>query len=145
MRRSRTMRRRSLTSPRSVGLPQVVGPPELGAPVADHGTTLATGALVHAEILARVLGLRLLRLHADVVLSPTAPGPTWTVAAARPAPVPERRAVPTDGARPVTGTHLGDARRILADAEELLDANRRTGGGVAGGPASSSPGRADCL
>jgi len=125
MRRSRTTRRRSLTRPRSVRLPQVVGHPGPAAPVDDHETTLATGAVVHAEILARILGLRLLRLDADVVLSPTAPAPTWTVAAARPVSAPERRAVPTDGARPVTGTHLGDARRILADAEDLLDGSRR--------------------
>lgn len=107
---------------------QVVGPPEPDAPVADHRTTLATGALVHAEVLARVLGLRLLRLQADIVLRPAAPAPGWTVAAARPVPVPGPPALRTDSGGPATGAHLGDARRFLADAEELLDGSRRNRG-----------------
>lgn len=124
MRRSRASRRGSLTTSHGVSPRHVVGRPDLDAPVVDAGVTLATGALVHAEILARVLGMRLLRLQADIVLRPAAPTPTWTLATVRPASVPERRAGQADSGRPATGSHLDDARRFLADAEEILDGSR---------------------
>lgn len=51
------------------------------------------GAVVHADVRARLLGIRLLRIEADIVLAP-APG--------------------------LTAVRLGDARVLLERAERLL-------------------------
>jgi len=94
--------------------------------VPDDDARLADGVLVEADVHARVLGLRLLRLDATVVLLP---------AGTRPAAVPS--AVPSVAAQPVTASvgpvpqaprpalHDGSApllraRKLLAEAEELL-------------------------
>lgn len=76
----------------------------------DGGATLASGAVVHAHVLARLLGVRLLRLEADVVLAP----------ALTARPVPTRAVATVVAERPGTG-QLSDARRLLAAAEDLLD------------------------
>ncbi|WP_243057520.1 hypothetical protein [Nocardioides sp. SR21] len=65
-----------------------------GADGAGESESLGTGAIVHANVRARLLGVRLLRIEADIVLAPATP----SVAAAR----------------------LGDARVLLARAERLL-------------------------
>lgn len=83
----------------------------------DGDATLGTGALVHANVLARLLGVRLLRVEADIILTPAAPAIRTTpgqggLRALAPAPS-ERHRLPAGG-------QLGDARRLLADAEVLL-------------------------
>ena len=92
----------------------------------DDDARLADGVLVEADVHARVLGLRLLRLDATVVLLP---------AGTRPVAVPS--AVPSVVAQPVTASGgpvpqaprpalvdgtapLLRARKLLAEADELL-------------------------
>ena len=87
--------------PRAARAPDVVLVPDLSSSLND-------GVAVRAHVRARLLGLRLLRLEADVVL------------------VPARTFVREAGdAR--DGTCLLDARRLLAESEELLDRVRGTG------------------
>ena len=90
----------------------------------DDDARLADGVLVEADVHARVLGLRLLRLDATVVLLPAgtrpAAAPSVPSVAARPAAasVAPAQAPPralTDGAAP-----LLRARRLIAEADELL-------------------------
>ena len=97
----------------------------------DDDARLADGVLVEADVHARVLGLRLLRLDATVVLLPAG-----TRQAAVPSAVPSVAAQPV-AAQPVAASvgpvpqaprpalHDGSApllraRKLLAEADELL-------------------------
>jgi hypothetical protein len=94
--------------------------------VPDRRRHLADGILVEASILARLLGLRLLTIHATVVLAPadvTAP----SASAARGSPV--RRSMRSSGRPPgslVAGRRgLAEAVRTINEAAELLAEARR--------------------
>ena len=78
----------------------------------DGGASLSTGAVVHANVLARLLGVRILRLEADVVLAPAL--------TARPIETRALASVPVEGSAHRSGGQLSDARRLLAAAEDLL-------------------------
>jgi hypothetical protein len=86
----------------------------------DRRRRLADGVLVEASIRARLLGLRLLKIDATVVLVPadiTAP----TRAAQAP---PERRRPQRSGA---AGHGLAEAVRSINEGAELLAEARRNG------------------
>lgn len=103
----------------------------------DGDASLGTGAVVRADVLARLLGLRLLRLEADIVLVPAgpparaAPGREAATDVPVEAPAPPGRRTrssarwaldvgpPRDDEAAGAG-HLGDARRLLAEADALL-------------------------
>jgi hypothetical protein len=97
----------------------------------DRAQRLSEGALVEASVVARVLGVRLLRLEATVVLAPAdvtatrSPAPPartlGRVVAARPAP-----------SRP-TGHRLDDAVRSLEEGAKLLAQARRGARGTSRG------------
>lgn len=87
----------------------------------DDDARLADGVLVEADVHARVLGLRLLRLDATVVLLPAgtrpAPEPTMAVRPVAASVGPAQAPPPalTDGVAP-----LLRARKLIAEADELL-------------------------
>jgi hypothetical protein len=89
--------------------------------VPDHRRSLADGVLVEASVLARVLGMRLLTLHATVVLAPA------QVTAPPAGPV--RTSAPTLGRLPpgAAGRDLAEAVRTLNEGAEILARARRTG------------------
>jgi len=106
-----------------------VPPPEVVL-VPDLSSSLNGGVAVRANVRARLFGLKLLRLEADVVLVPA------TTFVREPIP----GAPPTgDGLRPAVGHSeagcLLDARRLLEESEEMLD---RITGTAAATPATSS-------
>src|SRR4026208_2140959 len=77
-----------------------------------HGVS---AVIIRASVLGRLLGIRLLRLEADISLVPAGPAP-----APPPGPFPSPRVVTssatTDGSRDLT-----DARDLLAHASRTLD------------------------
>ena len=91
----------------------------------DGRRRLSEGALVEASVVARLLGVRLLRLHATVALAP---------AEVRPATAPVRvaasrgltRAAPP-GRRVAPGRRLPDAVRTIDEAADILAGTRRDG------------------
>jgi hypothetical protein len=82
----------------------------------DRRRRLSQGVLVEGSILARVLGLRLLRLEATVVLTPadvkTSTGPRRAARRPSSASPPRRSAVPRRG--------LADAARDIDEGARLL-------------------------
>lgn len=90
----------------------------------EPGGRLAEGVGVQANVLARLLGMPLLRLRADVVLLPVrltdeSPAVVASPAVARaPEPRPARAAP-----RPASGrTSLDEARRLVSQSERELKA-----------------------
>ena len=91
----------------------------------DGRRRLSEGALVEASVVARLLGVRLLRVHATVALAP---------AEVRPATTPVRvagsrgltRAAPR-GRSSAPGHRLPDAVRSIDEAAEILAGTRRDG------------------
>jgi hypothetical protein len=98
--------------------------PILLTAVPDRKRRLSEGVLVEASILARLLGLRLLKLDATVVLMPA------DVAAQSAAP---RDAPALEGFPPTrlypAGRGLAEAIRHLNEGEELLAEARQNGAG----------------
>jgi hypothetical protein len=86
----------------------------------DGRRRLSEGALVEASVVARLLGVRLLRLHATVALAP---------AEVRPAPGPVRDVTLTAPRRRpgAPGRRLPDAVRSIDEAAEILARTRRNG------------------
>lgn len=79
------------------------------------GERLAAGSVVRASILARLLGIRLLRLEAEILLVPT----RVEGSGAADAPVLTPRAPALVSDVPVRPVHMDDTRG-LRDAELLL-------------------------
>lgn len=78
----------------------------------DDGATLATGAVVRAHVVARLLGVRLLRVDATLVITPPAlPG---TTLAPPVMPSVQTRALP--GAAVSLDGGLPEAERLLREA-----------------------------
>jgi hypothetical protein len=130
MSRSSTSRRRRRGDSRSTAL---IAQPAVGAttPVAlralpDRRRRPSDGILVEASILGRVLGLRLLKLDAVVMLVPADVAPPSSAARAeRPSPgSPAGRPQPpstSSPARPVTGrSRLAEAVRNIDEGAEIL-------------------------
>ena len=69
--------------------------------------------IIRASVLGRLLGIRLLRLEADISLVPADLGPSSTVG---PFPPVVTSSATTDGSRDLT-----DARDLLAHASRTLD------------------------
>jgi hypothetical protein len=80
--------------------------------ISQRGTHRVTPVVIRASVLGRVLGIRLLRLEADISLVPADLGASSTVG---PSSVVARSAT-TDGSRDLT-----DARALLAHASRTLD------------------------
>ena len=76
----------------------------------DHGVT---PVVIRASVLGRLLGIRLLRLDADITLVPADLAPSSTVG---PFPRVVTGSAATDGSRDLT-----DARELLAHASRTLD------------------------
>lgn len=87
----------------------------------DRRRRLSQGVLVEGSILARLLGMRLLRLEATVVLTPadvkTSTGPRRAARLPSSASPPPRSAVPRRG--------LADAARDIDEGARLLAQARR--------------------
>lgn len=86
------------------------------------GSSTSDGVIIEASIVARLLGLKLLRLHADVTLIPARLEPTATV---------EQRGLPhaTSMARPLAQPTVREVRPeagTLSDAVMLLQRASRT-------------------
>lgn len=94
--------------------------------VPDGTKRLSDGVIVEASVLARVFGIRLLTLHADVVIAPAE-----TVAAPHrqyghdgsTAPPLEARSLPSAPSRAVGGG-LADAVRLIDEGAASLAATR---------------------
>jgi hypothetical protein len=80
--------------------------------VGQRGRHGVTPVVIRASVLGRVLGIRLLRLEADISLVPADLGSSSTVG---PSSVVARSAT-SDGSRDLT-----DARALLAHASQTLD------------------------
>jgi hypothetical protein len=91
----------------------------------DGRRRLSEGALVEASVVARLLGVRLLRLEASVALAPAEVRP----AAARLQPPSSRSLVPSTPprVRVAPGRRLPEAVRTIGEAAELLAATQRDG------------------
>jgi hypothetical protein len=74
---------------------------------------------VEASILARLLGIRLLRIEASVAVIPAAVAPARTDLHGSPVPPPRRAAAP--------GAGLADAIRSIEEGAQLLAEARRNG------------------
>jgi hypothetical protein len=86
------------------------------------------GVLVEASILARLLGIRLLKLDATILIGPadvTASSPVRTGLRARKPP--RRSEVPPAPSAAVVGRGLADAVRSINEGAELLAEARRNG------------------
>jgi hypothetical protein len=93
--------------------------------VPDRRRRLSEGILVEALVLARLLGIKLLKLHATVVLMPADP-------AARPAPCDPPALERSQASLPPTrlypaGRGLAEAIRHLNEGEDLLAEARHNG------------------
>ena len=94
-----------------------------GRPVTTRGARLSEGMTVVAHVRARLLGVKLLELDADVVVSPAATG-------VPPASVPVAQARPCELSRNGTGngrigSHMGEVAEALERGEvELAEARR---------------------
>lgn len=84
--------------------------------VPDGKGRLSEGIVVEASVLGRVLGVRLLRLEASVVISP---------AEITEAPRPQAK---LNGSHPPAGRHLADAVRLIDESAASLAASRRAPG-----------------
>ena len=100
--------------------------------VPDPRRRLNDGVLIQASVLARVFGVRLLKLDTTVILAPA----EVQVPAARAAPANGRPAKPASTPTPVraaarrsgpVGTALADAVRSVNEGAELLALSRRNG------------------
>lgn len=78
--------------------------------------SLAGGFVVRAGIVARLFRLKLLRLDADIVVTPAVP----TAAEPRNSPV-RRPVVVAARAAPPTGSELAEAMRLVHEAARALD------------------------
>ena len=93
--------------------------------VPDGRRRLSEGALVEASVVARLLGVRLLRLHATVTLAPAEVTPA-TASVQVPASRGITRSAPP---RPpgAPGRRLPEAVRTIDEAAEILAKARREG------------------
>ena len=102
--------------------------------VPDPRRRLNDGVLIQASVLARVLGVRLLKLDTTVILAPA----EVQVPAARAAPANGRPAKPASASTPTpvraaarrsgpAGRALADAVRSVNEGAELLALSRRNG------------------
>ncbi|KHL18929.1 UNVERIFIED_CONTAM: hypothetical protein LK11_04570 [Mumia flava] len=89
---------------------------------ADGSSTLAVGAVVRARVVARLLGVRLLRLDATVVVTP----PVFSEPAPTPTAVRARAVAPPPGTV-MTGGGLPEAERLLRLAQGRPAPTPRTG------------------
>ena len=114
----------SKSSFRIVPRPAESTAPTLLTAVPDRRRRLSEGILVEASVLARLLGIRLLKLHATVVLMPA------DVAAQPAAPhaPPALDALPPTRVYPA-GRGLAEAIRHINEGEELLAEARLNGAG----------------
>lgn len=109
-------------SRRRVAPARLLGPGAELVVVPDADRRLGDGVVVRATVLARVLGVKLLRLEADVVLAPAElrapalPHPAVGVDGDRPDVV---RGPPLERRRPPHG-RLADAIRMLGEADASL-------------------------
>ncbi len=100
--------------------------PRASMAVRDRRGRASEGVVVQASVLARLLGIRLLRLEAIVVLAPadqappSAPRVVAGRTSARPPGLPPRRPG-------VAGRGLADAVRSIDEGAELLAQARRNG------------------
>lgn len=99
---------------------------------ASPGGHLSEGVVVRGDIGARVFGVSLLQVQADVVLVPAKlrrAEAIQTVASGQPLAVPERSSVPADGGPPRSNRRasLQDADRLLALANASLRRARDAG------------------
>ena len=78
-----------------------------GTPIVRPGDRLSQGSVIRASVLARLLGIRLLKLEADIAVAPASFG------AVAPAPA--------DSATVVTGD-LGTAAALVTRATRTLEA-----------------------
>jgi hypothetical protein len=139
MSRSSTSRRRRRDDSRSTAL---IAQPAVGAtiPVAlralpDRRRRPSDGVLVEASILGRVLGLRLLKLDAVIVLTPAEVTSPSSAARAERLSVAraERPPSASDGApaRSFTGrSRLAEAVRNIDEGAEILAEARRNGAAI---------------
>ena len=93
-------------------------------PVTARGARLSEGMTIAAHVRARVLGMKLLELHADVVVSPAAFGPLRTEV-----PAAARRRLPrqsgNENGNGRIGSHLGEVAEAIERGElELAEARR---------------------
>ena len=103
--------------------------------VASAGGRLSEGVVVRGDLDARLFGVRLLRVQADVVLVPAKlrrAEAIETVASGQPLAVPERSSVPAhEGSTRRSGSNhrasLQDADRLLAQANASLRRARDAG------------------
>lgn len=84
-----------------------------GVAVASPNSTLANGVVVEANVLARLLGMRLLRLEAHLVLTP-----------AEVIPVNDPAPPASSYSGPVQDGTLADAIQLLSQASATLDTTR---------------------
>lgn len=103
--------------------------------VASAGGRLSEGVVVRGDLGARLFGVRLLQVQADVVLVPAKlrrAEAIQTVASGQPLAVPERSSVPADEGPPQRSASnrrasLQDADRLLAQADASLRRARDAG------------------
>jgi hypothetical protein len=91
----------------------------------DGRRRLSEGALVEASVVARLLGVRLLKLQATVALAPAQVTPDTA-----PVHVAASRAIarpPPPGRSSPPGRRLPDAVRSINEAAEILAGTRRNG------------------
>jgi hypothetical protein len=101
--------------------------PVLLTAVPDRRKRLSQGILIEASVLARLLGIRLLKLDATVVLTPA----DVAAKSAAPRDLPVLDGVPRPGLAPgrpyPAGRGLAEAIRHINEGEELLAAARHNG------------------
>jgi hypothetical protein len=99
--------------------------PAIALDVAPDGRRrLSEGALVEASVVARLFGVRLLRLDASVALAPAEVRPT--TGAVQAAPRTATRSAPRRAAV-APGRGLPEAVRTLSEAAEVLSDTKRDG------------------
>jgi hypothetical protein len=94
--------------------------------VSQRGTPGVTPVVIRASVLGRLLGIRLLRLEADITLVPADPGPPSTVG---PSSGVVTRFATTGRSRDLTDARelLAHASRTLDDTSHLVTARKRPG------------------
>jgi len=80
----------------------------------DPDGRLSEGVVVEARVRGRLLGAPILRLDAEVVLSPARVGPPVAGLPSRPLPP------PAGSRQPALGTSLGEAVRLLEQSADCL-------------------------
>ncbi len=98
--------------------------------VPDGTKRLSEGVIVEASVLARLFGIRLLTVHADVVIAPaeTMAAPRRPYAPDEPAASPVQARLPPPAPSQAVGSGLADAVRMIDEGAATLAAARRRRG-----------------